>query len=296
MPARTVPLQKRWRRFRMGLSTLLGRPKGYFIPYRHADIPVSRAPYAGIAAIFQHAEPQFRQRLAALDRHADAMLAIGATEIDSPPPEPRWHQGWFTGLDAAMAYTLVRDTAPTRIIEVGSGHSTRFLARAVRDGRLNTRIVAIDPQPRADLLTLPVTAHRTPVQLVGESVFAGLTAGDMLFIDSSHIAMPGTDVDWLVGRVLPRLPAGVRVHIHDIFLPDPYPEAWAWRGYNEHQVVAALLAGGGFKPIWSSVYARRYLAQDFTGSVVDRLPLIGGALETSLWVEKTVPAAASAPV
>ena len=56
-------------------------------------------------------------------------------------------------------------------------------------------------------------------------MFEELGAGDILFIDSSHIAMPGTDVDRLFLDVLPRLPSGVLVHVHDILLPDAYPRS-----------------------------------------------------------------------
>ena len=53
------------------------------------------------------------------------------------------------------------------------------------------------------------------------------------------------------------------MHLHDIFLPDDYPAAWAWRGYNEQQGVAALLAGGGFRPIFSSRYVITRMAPRF---------------------------------
>ena len=36
--------------------------------------------------------------------------------------------------------------------------------------------------------------------------------------------MPGSDVDLLLNAVLPRLQPGVLIHLHDIFLPDPYPD------------------------------------------------------------------------
>lgn len=77
------------------------------------------------------------------------------------PPEPRWNQDWFPRLDALAAYVMVRRAQPARIIEVGAGHSTWFLARAIRDGNLPTRLTSIDPQPRAtlsgfDVLTKPL--------------------------------------------------------------------------------------------------------------------------------------------
>ncbi|MFX7914564.1 class I SAM-dependent methyltransferase, partial [Acinetobacter baumannii] len=83
------------------------------------------------------------------------------------------------------------------------------------------------------------------------AVFAALAAGDVLFIDSSHVLMPGSDVDLLFNQVLPRLKPGVLVHIHDIFLPDDYPASWGWRGYNEQQGVACLLQGG-WRLLWAS--------------------------------------------
>ncbi|HYL25691.1 MAG TPA: class I SAM-dependent methyltransferase, partial [Burkholderiales bacterium] len=156
------------------------------------------------------------------------LTAIGA----GAPPAPRWDQDWFPRLDAAAAYAMVRMTRPARIVEVGSGHSTRFLARAVRDGGLGTQITAIDPAPRASISGLQVRCLRQPVQACALEVF-NLAPGDILFIDSSHQLKPGSDVEFLLDRVLPRLASGVRIHFHDIFLPDEYPAQWAWRRYNE---------------------------------------------------------------
>lgn len=148
---------------------------------------------------------------------------------------------------------MIRRRRPARILEIGSGHSTRFAAAAIRDAGLTARLDAVDPAPRADLAGLDsVTLHRMTAQQAPAALFEALAPGDMLMIDSSHIAMPGSDVDLLLGRVVPALPAGVLVQIHDIFLPDPYPEGWAWRGYNEQLPVATLLAGGRARPLWSS--------------------------------------------
>jgi hypothetical protein len=99
--------------------------------------------------------------------------------------------------------------------------------------------------------------------------------------------MPGTDVDFLFNRVLPSLPAGVLVHIHDVFLPDDYPSDWDWRGYNEQLGVAALLQGRGYHLLWASHYAATRMADAVTASVAGKLPLMTGARETSLWVVKT---------
>jgi predicted O-methyltransferase YrrM len=278
-------LSFRLRRFGLGLRTLIGSaPRGWFIPYRYADdLPdaATRPPYGALEDLFEASMPAFRMTLARVEDVAGDLAAIGP---DDAAPGPRWHQDWFPRLDAAVAYAMVRAAVPARIVEVGSGHSTRFMARAVADGALATSITAIDPAPRASIDALPITLHRVPLHEADPAVFGVLEAGDLLFIDSSHILMPGSDVDDLLNRVLPSLPSGVLVHIHDILLPDPYPASWSGRGYNEQQGVAPLLTSGAWQPLFSSHYiTSRHPALLETG-VLATLPLPEGAHETSLWL------------
>ncbi len=214
-----------------------------------------------------------------IEQYAAALEAIGA----EPPPAPRWNQDWFPRLDAAAAYAMVRSAPPKRIVEVGSGHSTRFLARAVSDGGLDTHIVAIDPNPRATLAGLDIDWIATPVQRV--AAFPALASGDILFIDSSHQLKPGSDVEFLLNAVLPLLPAGVRVHFHDIFLPDDYPAHWGWRRYNEQAAVAALIERNILAVEFASHATVTRQPETLTG-VLARLPLVPGAVESSLWLTK----------
>jgi len=275
------------RRIRLGLSTILGFGKrGFFIPYRYADRVPSRAdrgPYEALEPTFAEAAPTFAALLKSMAPYADAFRAIGG----APPPEPRWDQDWFPRLDAAALYVLMREARPRRIVEIGSGHSTRFMGRAARDGGLSTEIVSIDPEPRADIQGTGATIIRNTVQGAGLTPFDGLSEGDILFIDSSHILMPGTDVDLLFNHVLPKLKRGVMVHIHDVFLPDDYPPEWDWRGYSEQLGVATLIQGGAYRLLWSSHYAVTRMPVAIAGSVVRTLPLMDGAKEASLWLVKT---------
>ena len=271
------------RRAALGLATALGlRPRGFFVPYRHADA-VAHTPYPATETLFGACEAEFSKILDGIDGFERELQAIPA---DAQAPAPRWNQDWFPRLDAAAAYAVVRTRRPRLVVEVGSGHSTRFLLRAAEDGGLNTRIVAIDPSPRAPFSSPRIEHVASPLERVDARIFERLGAGDILFIDSSHVLMPGTDVDILFNRVLPNLPSGVVVHVHDIFLPDPYPESWRWRGYNEQTVLAALMHGGGYVPLFSSRYAATRMEPRLARSVVGRLPLPAGAYETSLWLEK----------
>ncbi|USG61168.1 class I SAM-dependent methyltransferase [Sneathiella marina] len=274
------------RRLRMGLNTILGYQKqGFFIPYRYADsLPSAgnRGPYSQIDAFMKEKEPEFLSCLKSLDQYKSTFSAFG----QQPPPAPRWEQDWFPRLDAAVAYGIVRSHHPTRIIEVGSGHSTRFMMQAIQDGSLSTKFTSIDPAPRATIETLPIEVVRDTVQQAPIDLFSDLRSGDILFIDSSHISMPGSDVDLLFLEILPRLPAGILIHIHDIFLPDDYPEHWDWRGYNEQQAIAPYFLGGGYDVVFSSAYVTSRMKAVFDASFISKLPIRGGAVETSLWLRK----------
>jgi hypothetical protein len=216
-----------------------------------------------------------------IESYAAELEAIGS----APPPAPRWNQDWFPRLDAATAYAMVRKTKPRRIVEVGSGHSTRFMARAVADGGLDTRITAIDPQPRASVAGLDIDFLAIPVQQAGRAPFVPLKKADILFIDSSHQLRPGSDVAFLLKEVLPNLPAGVHIHFHDIFLPDDYPAQWSWRRYNEQTAVASLIERDLFKIDFSSHAIVSRHPEKIRG-LLERLPLAPGAIESSLWLTK----------
>lgn len=277
-----------WRRRAwFGLRTVLGfEARGYFIPYRYAGSlagPEAQQPYPAIEGLFASRRDRFATVLTGLEPLAEDLLRIGP----DAPPAPRWSQSWFPRLDAAVAYGFVRQKKPKRIIEVGSGHSTRFLARAVTDGALETQITAIDPAPRAELGDLNVTLRRETMQAAGAAPFQALEPGDFLMVDSSHVLMPGSDVDHLLYRVLPDLPAGAWLHVHDIFLPDGYPADWTWRGYNEQLGVAALILGGAWDVAFASRYVTTRMADAVARSVVARLALPEAAWETGLWLRKT---------
>jgi hypothetical protein len=260
------------------LPTVLGlKPRGWFIPHRYAPLlppPGTQPPYPVIERLFERSAATFIGVLDAVDAHAAQLEGL----------KNLFDQSWFPSLDAAVAYTLVRERKPQRIVEVGSGHSTRVLSRAL--GGVG-EIVAIDPAPRADIIDLPgVRVVPSTLQAAPLELFDGLRAGDALFIDSSHILMPGSDVDILLNRVLPMLPAGVLIHIHDIFLPFDYPPIWGWRAYNEQQGVLPLLASEAYRPLFSSAWAERRLGARLEASVVPRLPRPSDAIAASLWLEK----------
>ena len=274
---------KSLRRFYMGFLTLIPAPsKGWFIPYRYASTVSPPNRYPALEPVFKSAESDFRVFLDEIDSYSTDLLAIGS----DPPPQPRWEQGWFPRLDAAAAYTMVRKHQPRRIVEIGSGHSTRFFARAVQDGKFNCELISIDPEPRANLVGLDVVQIRSTCQRADDAIFSTLESGDFLFIDSSHILMPGSDVDYFLNNIWHIICSDVIVHIHDVTLPDGYPAAWNWRGYNEQSAIAPLISGACARLLFSSNYVMTRMLDDFYSSSVCNRPMMQGALDTSLWFLK----------
>lgn len=273
------------RRFIYGLLTITGiRKLGYFMPYRYAsDLDLTPESYPWLYKWFSCLSKEiFLETLKSFRPYLDDLRQIQFK--NSKLSEPRWGQDWFPGLDAVAAYGLVRSLKPKTIIEIGSGHSTRFLLKAVTDGNIATQVVCIDPEPRATLKDLEVEFINQPIQLVDLNHLPQLQEGDILFIDSSHLVVPSSDVDWIVNRLLPDLPSGVFIHFHDIFLPDPYPSLWSWRGYNEQIIVSGLLGGKRLKPIFSSYFMRKHALSSIEETGFDWIKSPPGAIESSLWL------------
>jgi predicted O-methyltransferase YrrM len=166
-------------------------------------------------------------------------------------PKGRYHapNGMYDAADASVYQAFVRRLAPKRVIEVGAGHSTAKLLDTADAFVPELQVTCVEPYP-ARLLSVMrpkdkprVTLIAKPVQDVPVDTFTALEPGDVLFIDSTHVAKAGSDVLWLFLRVLPRLAPGVVVHVHDVFWPFEYPAAWLREGrsWNEDYLLHAFL-------------------------------------------------------
>lgn len=179
------------------------------------------------------------------------------------PDAYHYHNGYFESCDAEVAYCMVRHWKPRRIIEIGSGYSTRVMAQALKtnlehDG-VAGELITIDPYPErlpTNGLGNVVTVVPEQVQSLDLSVFELLRPDDILFIDSSHVVSVGSDVVREYLQILPRLNAGVLVHVHDIFLPSDYPRSavlenlWFW---SEQYLLQAFLSfNRDFEVLWSA--------------------------------------------
>jgi hypothetical protein len=199
----------------------------------------------------------YRGSLETLAAHRDSFLGIEWHAENQL--EPSLANDWLPPLDAAAIYGFIRSRSPVLYLEIGSGESTKFAARARRDGELQTQIVSIDPQPRSEVDQLCDRALRVPLEAADLSAFDELSEGDVVFFDGSHRVFMNSDATVFFLEVLPQLAAGVLVGVHDIFLPYDYPLEYADRYYSEQYLLAAHLIAGNplLEPVLPTFYASR---------------------------------------
>ena len=167
--------------------------------------------------------------------------------ISNDSMEPEWNNDYLPGLDAMALYSFLALKQPKKYFEVGSGNSSKFAKRAIKDFHLQTQITSFDPNPRAEIDSLCDRVIRKPLEETNLSIFDELQSGDILFIDGSHYCFMNTDVTVVFLEILPRLKSGVLVQLHDIFLPYDYPPEWTNRFYSEQYLLAAYLLAEGDK-------------------------------------------------
>lgn len=145
-------------------------------------------------------------------------------------------------------YSLIRRYKPRHIIEIGAGNSSLICLAALQKNYTETGVktdfISIDPFPPEKICRAAQANHlfvnfkliQQKLQAVDPEIFTTLTVNDILFVDSSHVYKPGSDVEYEFLKIYPYLSQGVFVHIHDIFTPFDYPVAWnnkQFRFWNE---------------------------------------------------------------
>ena len=201
----------------------------------------------------------------------------------------------FETVDAELFYGLIRHRRPKRLVEAGSGFSTLLAMEAAAANAREGHPCAIEVyDPFADA---PVRARqgrgldlrRIEVQKAPLEVFTSLEAGDILFVDSSHVLHMGSDVRFLFAEAIPRLRPGVIVHVHDVFLPADYPRQWVierLRFWNEQYVLQAFLSfNDRFRVVWAS----HFMALKHPAELAAAFPsFTPGDQPASFWFERVV--------
>ncbi len=198
-------------------------------------------PIAVLSDWFSAHAPQYEVLLEEMARSLPNLASIPLHFSEQHLPEPAWFGVPIAPFDSLALYTMVRLLKPQTYIEIGSGISTCFAAKAVRDFNLPTRVVSIDPQPRAAIDAICDEVIRDGLETCDLDRFDLLQPGDIVFFDGSHRSFMNSDVTVFMIDVLPRLKPGVVVHIHDIPLPWDYPDMFVDWYWNEQYLVAVYL-------------------------------------------------------
>lgn len=199
-----------------------------------------------------------------------------------------YENGWFSYSDAIFLYSFLRKHQPRRIIEIGSGFSSAVMLETIeRFFPFRPEMTFVEPHPER-LKGLLRASDADQVRIIEDNVqgvppgqFSKLEAGDLLFIDSSHVVKCGSDLHVLMFDILPRMPPGIYVHFHDVFYPFDYPPEWLSEGrhWNENYFLRAFLS---YNREWSVLFFNAYVALAFNTFIGEHMPLCvrnpGGSL------------------
>lgn len=198
----------------------------------------------------------------------------------------------FAGGDGLILRAMILHARPKRIIEVGSGWSSCCILDSVDELGGNVDVTLVEPYPaRLQSLLRPGDENRLkmllqPVQSVALATFEALEAGDILFIDSTHIIKTESDVVHELTEILPRIKPGVLIHFHDVFYPFEYPRAWVFdqnRSWNEVYALRAFLA---FNDKFRVVFFNDPFASRFKDKLGHDFPNLVANSGAGIWIRR----------
>lgn len=190
-------------------------------------------------------------QLALLQRlcFGDELVALDLSEKGKNTNDFYIDNGSFGSGDAEFLYQFLRHIKPRKVLEIGSGNSTKIARLALNKNDIDTLYkcehICIEPYEQPWLESLVgINVLRNPIENCSFDWSSELQSGDLLFVDSSHIIRPQGDVLKVYLEILPMLPKGVYVHIHDIFTPKDYLKSWLIdevKFWNEQYLLEVLL-------------------------------------------------------
>ncbi|MET4083625.1 hypothetical protein ABIB40_003597 [Pedobacter sp. UYP30] len=182
------------------------------------------------------------------------LLDLSKDETNATLP---YLDNYFFGVfDASILSAMMQNFKPKQLIEIGSGISTRYINFFKQKYNLKTNVICIDPFPRVDIKEVANSIFNMPLEEALEENMFQLSKGDFLFMDGSHYVFQGNDTMAFFFKLLPSLPSGVVIHIHDIYLPYDYEENVSPQLWTEQYILAAMILNDlkDFKILYPAYY------------------------------------------
>jgi methyltransferase family protein len=287
-------LQERWLRLHPNFRGTITYPPGHF----HSPL-LDISGFSSNDLNLPFDGPEWWEHL---DLRRDEQRSFYNELVDRfpPPPFPRQKSdhyryfsdnNWFPLSDAFTLSAIIRKEKPRRIVEIGAGFSSAVILDTLSHTQASALLTFIEPSPNRLHTLLSGHENAVPtvleqkVQEVSLSVFDQLESQDLLFIDSSHVSKIGSDVTFILLRILSRLKPGVLVHFHDVFYPFTYPARWIRQGcaWNESLFLRAFLLGNAkFKLVAFNSYAGYSFPEVFR----ERFPAFLNDTGASIWIKK----------
>lgn len=204
----------------------------------------------------------------------------------------------FKEPDAIILFSVLRHLRPQKVIEIGSGF-TSALMLDINEKHFNNSIDLTFVEPYPDLLlSLLKEEDKAGLKLISDKtqnidlkIFDNLNAGDLLFIDSTHVSKTGSDVNTIIFEILPILKPGVIIHFHDVVFPFEYPEEWVfntngkWKGFswNESFMLRAFLM---FNEQFTIYFFGSYMLSCNRDFFSENMPLFLKSIPGSIYLKK----------
>jgi hypothetical protein len=209
--------------------------------------------------------------------YQDELATIPLEQKAAQPLAFYYNNPSLCAADAEFLYNIIRHFKPRRVIEIGCGYSTRLAVQAEKKNQAENSAhscdhICIEPYEMPWLEQLDVKVLRSKVEDLPVSTFSSLQAGDILFIDSSHMIRPQGDVLFEFLEILPMLNPGVLVHVHDVFSPRDYLKEWIVDQHcqwNEQYLLEAFLS---FNSQFRIIGAVNLLKKDHRRELEEKCP------------------------
>jgi len=278
------------------LKMIVFSPPGHF----YSTIPSMKEVGENSAVIFDKSKPVLGvsinedEQLSLLREFSQYYGDLPFSEQSESDLRYYYNNPFFGYGDGIVLYSFLRHFKPSRVVEVGSGYSSALMLDT-DESFLNgeTEFVFIEPYSerlrgllrKKELAKLDIL--ESPVQSVDKAVFTDLNAGDILFIDSSHVVKIGSDVDYLLSQILPVLKPGVIIHFHDVLWPFEYPESWVRQGrsWNEAYFIRTFLQ---YNSDFEIMVFNSYIGDVHPKELALNLPLCSKMPGGSIWLRKVL--------